>query len=173
MPCQDTLYEARLSEDPLFAYACKTECEARNAAIKAESELCRIGVLLADGKPIDQIDFPSIPRDVAVSLGDEWGDRIKGMANREIAKAKAANQHLRDLGKGTVTEGAAQWLAEHWSHDLARLESDNERHKREILLPHYSSGPKHEKRLQRIAQDTPEIERLKRRTAWAEDQCKS
>lgn len=173
MPCQDTLYQNRLDDDPLFAQACKTDCQATNAAVKAQAELCRVAGLMADGNPIGEINFVSVPREVQCSLGDEWGERVRQQANSEIAKAKAANQYLRDIGDGTITMPAAEWLVKHWGNDLSRLESENDRHKREILTPRYSSGPKHQKRLHRIAEDTPEIERLKRRIAWAEDQCKS
>lgn len=171
MPCQDTLLQNRIDDDPAFADAVTKNGEAREAAFKAQAELCRVGTLVADGSPVREINFPSIPREPRGIFGDEWGDRVKRMALEDIDRARTAAMHLRQLGRGEVTASCRKWLAEHWRHDLRRLESDNARHKAEILLPRYASGPKHEKRIARIAADTPEIERLKARIAWAEAEC--
>lgn len=168
MPCQDTLYWNRIGADPAFARANSTLDSGRWAASKAEAEVCRVGKILADGGEVGEILIPPCPNPPADHFEDEWGDRIRGMAAAEVECARVAIGFLTQLKEGEVSAALRAWLARHWRQDLNRLERDNERHKREIRTPQYASGPKHQKRLARIAEDTPEIEALKRRIAWAD-----
>lgn len=168
MPCQDSLYESRFHSDSAFADSALKCTWARNAAVAAQVELCRVGGLVADGLVVEGFNYPPIPLEPFGIFDDEWGNRLKGMALEDIDKAHAASKHLRELESGRVTPECRQWLADHWRLDLQRLERDNERHKREILTPQYSRGPKHDKRVARIENDTKEIEVLKRRLVWAE-----
>lgn len=167
MPCQDTLYLMRMGDDPSFAEASTKYGEASGIAMRLEELLCRVGRLVAKGLPVGNIEIPPIPREPRGSFSDEWGARIKSMALKEIDRARTAAMHLRSIRDGKITEGCREWLAEHWRLDLRRLEADNERHKREIQTPHYSSGPKYEKRIARIAKDTPEIAELRDCIGWS------
>lgn len=169
MPCQDTLFEMRMGSDPAFAEVVRMDTKAENATRVAVAELCRVGGLIADGKPIDAIHFATVPRFFVTAFGDEWGEGIRVRANRYIEEADEANSFLVEISvQGGASPAARAWLAKHWSADLAITRHHNERHKHELTLPRYARpGPKHDRRVRKVAEDTARIALLEARIAWA------